>query len=247
MRSMTITVAAMMALICSPVLSQELDTRHYIYIEDSATASLPAEYATIAATAFSKGPTPEAAVEANNKTMGGLVALLDKDGVVPSDIETGAFGFEAVYIKPTTANAYEQPDPDRDKFGGYRVTNSFRAKVRDLARIGEILGAISKQGVTIDKLTFGTSKQAAAEESTREQAVANALERAQRMAAAGHMKLGEMLQMREGTGYNPETLEAYPPGGEADLMAAPVSGVVPAAIVVTNSISAKWEVLPAEK
>ena len=58
--------------------AQELDTRHYIYIEASGSVSLPAEYATIGATANSKAPTPDAAVDLNNETMERVMAALQQ-------------------------------------------------------------------------------------------------------------------------------------------------------------------------
>lgn len=225
-------------------LAQELDTRHYVYVEAGGSVSMPAEYATIGATANSKGATPDVAVDANNKTMDALMAALQSVGIKRSEIETGSFGFETVYIKPATANSYEQPDPDRDKFDGYRVTNVFTVRVSDLDKVGDVLAIISRAGVEISSLGFGSSKAAAAQETTRELAVKNALARAELMARASNVKLGLLLQMREGSGYNPETMEAYQVDGEADLMMVPLSGIVPADIVVSNSVSAKWEVLP---
>ena len=236
--------ALLVVAMCVPAVAQELDTRHYIYVEATGTVSLPAEYASVSATARTKGATPDAAVDSNNQTMNKLLAALQDGGVKRPDIETGSFGFEPVYIKPPTATTYEQPDPDRDKFDGYRVTNSFTVKVRDLGAIGKVLGLISRSGVEVDKLVFATSKETDAEETSRQKAVANALARAQMMAAASHVKLGALLQMREGSGYNPETMEAYPVDGEADLVALPADGIVPASIVVSNAVSAKWEVLP---
>lgn len=226
--------------------AQELDTRHYIYIEASGSVSLPAEYATIGATANSKAPTPDAAVDLNNETMERVMAALQQAGVRRSDIETRQFGFETVYIKPATASTYEQPDPNRDKFDGYRVTNSFTVRVTALDSIGDVLGIISRSGVEIGALGFGTSKSAGAEETTREMAVENAFTRAALMAKASNVRLGALLQMREGRNYNPETMEDYPVDGYADLVPSPVTGIVPADIVVTNSVSAKWEVLPLE-
>src|SRR6218665_3878952 len=88
------------------VTAQELDTRHYIYIEAGGSVSLPAEYASISATANSKGATPDVAVDANNKTMDALMAALQSVGITRTDLATNRFGFETVYIKPPTANSY---------------------------------------------------------------------------------------------------------------------------------------------
>lgn len=242
-----IAAALLIAALCVPAAAQELDTRHYVYVEASGTVTLPAEYARVSATATTKGATPDVVVDANNATMNKLLAALQQSGIKRSDIETGSFGFEAVYIRPETATAYDKPDPDRDKFDGYRVTNSFNIKVRDLTSIGKVLGLISRSGVEIGSLTFATSKQNEAEGTSRQKAVENAFDRAQIMATASHVKLGALLQMREGTGYNPETMEPYPSDGDAaDLITLPLDGIVPAAIVVTNSVSAKWEVVPAD-
>jgi uncharacterized protein YggE len=228
------------------VSAQELDTRHYIYIEATGSVSLPAEYASISATATSKGATPDVAIDANNRTMDTLMAALQGAGIARADVSTRSFGFETVYIMPPTANPYERPNPDRDTFDGYRAINAFGVRVSDLEKIGEVLAIIASNGVEIDALKFGSSKAAAAQETTRELAVKNAYARAALMAKASNVQLGLLLQMREGRGYNPETMEDYPVAGEADLAVLPLSGIVPADIVVSNAVSAKWEVLPLE-
>lgn len=235
------------ALACTAVIADEIDTRHYIYIEAKGTVTAPPDHATVEVSVVKKGQTPQEVVDGNitdtDKLFNALIAL----GISEADVQTSNFIFETVYIRAEGANnMYQQDDPDRDTFDGYRVRNSVSIDVKDLPKIGTVLAGIARLGNEIGSVTFLSSKAPAYYAQARDVATANALAKAQAYAASTGVKLGDLLSLREGGGYDTDTMEYAPSEGEADLII-PIVRIAPGTLSFSSSISAKWEVTAAGK
>jgi uncharacterized protein len=237
-----------LALLSAPAIGQEvIDTRNYIYIEASGITSGPADHASIVVSISHKGPTPQEAVDGGIKAAGDVFDTLVALGIPRQDIETNNFVFETVYIRAKEAPDYGPADPDRDTFDGYRVRNSLQVDVKDLSKIGAVLAGVARLGAEIGSVSFGASKAPDYYVKARAAAASNARAKAELYAGALGVKLGSLLAMREGSGYDPETMEYYPDdGGMADL-AMPYQDmpIAPRTLNFSASVSTKWEVVPA--
>ena len=234
------------ALGCTAVAADEIDTRHYIYIEAAGTVTAPPDHATVGVSVIKKGETPQEVVDGSIKATSDLFDALVAMGIPKADIQTSNFIFETVYIRAEGASEYGSADPDRDTFDGYRVRNSVTVDVKDLPKIGAVLAGVARLGNEIGSVTFLSSKAPSYYAMARDEATANALTKAEAYAKSTGVTLGALLALREGGGYDDDTMEYGPVDGEADLGMSTVP-IAPGTLSFSSSISAKWEVTPVAK
>jgi len=113
------------------------------------------------------------------------------------------WGLPAREIQTAGYNVWQ--DHDRDGTPrGYRVSNTVRLLVSDLARVGELLDtAIDAGANSIGGVTFGLRDEADALHRAREAAMADARAKAAHYAALAGSRLGDVLSISEGGGAAP--------------------------------------------
>lgn len=131
-------------------------------------------------------------LEANSRQMARVIAALKAAGIVSADLRT-----EYVSLSPRTS-------PDGSSIVGYSASNTVRATVRDVARLGSIVDAAVGAGA--DQV-FGPALLAPKEDALRRAALAAAFDDAQAKAKALAAKaggtLGRALSIAEGGGPVP--------------------------------------------
>jgi len=228
------------------------DMRHYIYMEADARIEVAADLTRIAISLSEKRKSPEEATKLVSDKIAQFNAALAKLGVAGSSIQTIRFQFNKVYTiakdkkgEPVSYTA----DPDRDKFEGFRATYDAVLTLTTTDRIGEVLSSASALGIEVDSVSFDSTKENEYVEQVRKLAADKARARAEVYAASLGGTLGDLLNVKEGSGYNPETMGYQPPEGYADLIvetAAPSQpmAIAPGKLTYEASISAKWELGP---
>ncbi|KQW77237.1 hypothetical protein ASC89_18750 [Devosia sp. Root413D1] len=220
--------ALVLALALAPVCAsaQDFDTRHYIYIEANAQVTAKADIATVNVSISEKAETSQAAIDASIDKATRLLQAIDKIGVPTAGIETNRFEFEKVYIiakdKDGNPVAYF-PDPNRDQLDGFRATNNMSIEVRDVTQLGAVLSTIAGLGAEVSSLTFTAAREDEYTLKAKQKAAESALHKARLYADTLGTSLGDILAVKEGTGYDTDTME-YPSYGEgeaADLMLEP--------------------------
>lgn len=229
------------------------DMRHYIYIEADANIEVAADLTRIAISLSEKRKSPEEAT----KLVSGKIAAFNKSladlGIAESSIETRSFNFSKVYIilrdkKGEPVSSYV--DPDRDRFDGYRTTYDATITLGTTDKIGEVLSSASALGIEVDSVTFASSKESEYVEQVRKLAADKARARAEVYASSLGGTVGDLLNVKEGSGYSPDTMGYRPPDGYADLAVldpstAPMD-IAPGKLSFSSSISAKWELASAK-
>lgn len=118
-----------------------------------------------------------------------IVAVVKGAGVDPKDVQTVRFD---VQIERPWKDG--QPGP----VTGYRVSNLARVKVRDLARLGELLDKVGAAGSNaIQGLAFEKAHTVAEEARALEDAVRKARAKAEALAKAAGAVLGELQSITE--------------------------------------------------
>jgi hypothetical protein len=85
---------------------------------------------------------------------------------------------------------------------GYTITQTISVKIRDFAKIGDIMSGVVNSGAnSVSSLSFGIDDQTAVENQAREKAIAKAREQANLVAKAGGFKVGRLISIEEG--YTP--------------------------------------------
>ena len=93
-----------------------------------------------------------------------------------------------------------------EELTGYRVTNMITIKVREVEDTGTIIDAVAEAGgddIRIDGISFTVDNPAPYQKEAREKALADAREKAEQIAEAAGLELGEPTYINESGGYSP--------------------------------------------
>ncbi len=154
------------------------------------------------------------ALDSANTSMAAIVAAITDTGVDAKDVQTVNFN---VYPE-------DKYDPQTGQATGervYHVQNSVNVTVRDMTKVGTVMQAGLGAGAnTVNGLSFGISDTKPLEQDARLQAVADARARAQALADAFGVKLGDVISVSEGYGSVPVPItyakaDAFAAGGAA--------------------------------
>jgi uncharacterized protein YggE len=248
-------LATLIVALPAAAVADEIDTRHYIYIEASGIVEAVADLTKISVSLSEKRDTPEDATKAVSEKISEFGAALGKLGLKDSAIETLKFDFSKVYIiaKDKTGKPVDYAaDPDRDKFDGYRATYAALITVRSTDKVGAILSSASLLGLEVNAVTFDTSHEDELRQQARDIAAKTARKKAELYAQSLGASLGDLLNVREGSGFDPDTM-TYPAtegDGEADLgvldPATMPMAIAPGKLTFSASVAAKWEIASAK-
>lgn len=132
---------------------------------------------------------PAKAVAGNTEKMQAIMAALKGLGIDEKDIQTTNF---SVYAQQN----YDDKGQPTDLT--YVVDNSVSVTVRDLTKVGDVLGKSTAAGAnTVNGVSFSVSDQSALEAQARDKAMADAKARAQQLAAAAGVSLDKPLNISE--------------------------------------------------
>jgi uncharacterized protein YggE len=148
--------------------------------------------------------------------------------------KSGATGVRGVEAAP----ARVEPAPHSLPDGFYRASNTVSVTIRDLGRIGEVLGAATTAGADqMYGIEFKIEDPSALETRAREKAVADAKDRASRLATLNGVKLGRALSIVENPGSRPQPTYGYE-FREAAMSKVPVEQ---GSLVVSTSVQVIYE------
>jgi uncharacterized protein YggE len=184
-----------LALMFTPLAAQaqsEGDAR-VIVISGEGTISAPPDLASLRVGVSTQAATAAAALSENSERMAGLMALIAERGIEARDVQTTDFSVQPVY--------QHLQDGRPPRLSGYQVRNIVHLRLRDLSVLGNILDALVGEGSnTLSGLSFGLADPETAQREAEAAAVADALERAEAMAAAAGLRLGPVLRIDASNG-----------------------------------------------
>ncbi len=131
--------------------------------------------------------------------MNAIMGVLDSYGVDEKDIRTQQYSIQPV----------REWRDDQYILIGYRVTDTVSIKVRDIDDTGSIIdGAVAAGGdyTIINSISFTVDEPEAYYEDVREEAMADAKDKAEQMAELGGVNLGKPMYIAEYSGYSPNTV-----------------------------------------
>lgn len=139
------------------------------------------------------------AIAESNRVMEAITSALGDAGVDAKDIQTTNFN-----VWPEERFNPQTGESTGDRI--FRVENTVRVTVRQVDSVGEVIDAGLSAGANqVYGLSFGIEDTAALEDEARLDAVADARARAEQLAAALGVELGEPIAISEGFGG-----QAYP-------------------------------------
>ena len=167
-----------------------------IIVSGEGEAAAAPDMALVSLTVLRDGDTARAALDANNKAMADVLAAMKAFGIAGKDLQTSGFSIQPRYVYPDP-NKGENFEP---KITGYSVYNTLGVRVRDLARVGEVLDQSVTLGVNQGgNITFVKDDTSAVVEEARKKAVENAITKAKTITSTAGIGIGRVLEMSEQT------------------------------------------------
>ncbi len=148
------------------------------------------------------------ALASNTAAMSAVMERLGNEGVEQRDLQTSTLD-----LGPRYADRAESTP----RVVGYSARNILTVRVRDLDRLGGILDAVAQDGAnTFEGLAFGLSEPEPLHDDALRQAVADARRKAQLLAEAAGVTLGEVQTIDTRSGPQPRPMEMAAPRMAAD-------------------------------
>ncbi|MEK7497244.1 MAG: SIMPL domain-containing protein [Patescibacteria group bacterium] len=124
------------------------------------------------------------------KKMNEIINYLKAQDIDKKDIRTTQYNLNPIY-------AYDR-DSGQQKFDGYQLSQSVEVKIRNLAKVGEIIAGASGKGANqIGQLTFSVDEPEQYQQQARIEAIAKAKAKAEAMARAAGISLGKVKSFSE--------------------------------------------------
>lgn len=135
----------------------------------------------------------------NTEKVNNAIAYLKEKGVDEKDIKTSSYNVNPRYTYFPCAGS-ERGGCQPPEIKGYTITQSVSVKVRDLENTGGLLGGVVEKGANnVSQLRFTIDDPDALRAEAREEAFAEAQEKAKSLAKAGNFKLGKLISVNEGS------------------------------------------------
>ena len=165
-----------------------------IIVSGEGEAAAAPDMALVSLTVLREGDTARAALDANNIAMTGVLSAMKAFGIVEKDLQTSGFSIQPryVYADPNRGETFEP------KITGYSVFNTLGVRVRDLAKVGEVLDQSVTLGVNQGgNISFVKDDASAVMEEARKKAVENAIAKAKTITSSAGVGIGRILEMSE--------------------------------------------------
>ena len=166
-----------------------------------------------------------------------IFEALDEQGIDEKDIQTSNY---SIWAEQDYSRNGEQGE---DRVVGFRVSNIVHVKVREIAKIGEVLAAVTNAGAnSINGIQFNVQDTERLERQAREAAMADARARAESLASLAGVELGEVLSLSmSGVPDYPRPYAASRVMEMADA-GAPAPGIAPGQQSVSVTINATFAI-----
>ena len=181
----------------TPAQAQE-DQVARLSVSGTGEAAAAPDMATIRLGMTAQEETAAEALDATSDVVGRILARLAEFEIAPRDMQTSGLSLNPVYRR------FDRNENQPPEIVAFQATNQLSVRVRDLDRLGDILGAVTGDGAnTLDGLSFGVSDPQPLLDEARRAAVADARQKAELYAEAAGVTLGRVLSLGEQGGGRP--------------------------------------------
>jgi uncharacterized protein len=232
LKSLALGALAATALAAAPAAAED-DSPRRLVVNGTGEASARPDVAVISAGVVVQAATASAALADNTRAMNAVLEQLRTSGLAAEDVQTAQFAVSPLF--ETQRPGAETTAPPR--IVGYQVSNQVTARVRDLDRLGGVLDALVSAGAnSINGPAFDLADPKQLLGEARDAAVADALAKAKRYAAAAGVELGEILSIEESGFYAPPRPMMRAEAMAADVPIAPGQTELSASVTITFAI-----------
>ncbi len=155
-------------------------------------AAVTPDLAIVTLSVLRESETARDALDQANKATTDVIAAMKEAGIEARDLQTGGLQINPRYVYPQNGNE-EQP-----RIVAYQVTNTLTVRVREIAKVGEIIDRAVTLGINQGgSIAFTNNDPSAARTEARRRAVNDAIERARTLAEAAGVGLGPVIELSE--------------------------------------------------
>jgi len=219
-------------------------TNNVITVTGQGEVNATPDTATFTFSVIKNGATTAAAQSAADPIVQKALAYLKDQGVADADIQTQGYDINPQYT-------YNQPAVVCNSFGcptssptisGYEVNQTVTVKVRDLSKVGTILGGLTSAGVSSESnISFIIDKEDDLKNQARSQAIQKAQDQAKELAKELGVRLGDITNFSEqGSGYAPVMFKDASVG--AMVASAPTPSVPAGQNTITSNVTITYEI-----
>lgn len=177
--------------------SPERRTDRWVKVAGHGSVEAAPDIAHVSTGVVTEAASARDALTANNAAIRKVIDGLKVAGILPKDMQTQQF-----QILPRYKNF---KDRGMQQIEAYVVRNRIQVKIRDLARIGDILDRAVKLGAKDGSdISFSVSNAEKRKDKARKKAIENATHRARLLAESAGAKLGPVLTISEEAIQSPE-------------------------------------------
>ena len=164
-------------------------------VSASANATRVPDVASLSTGVVTQAADANAALKANSAQMSKVVAAIRAAGIAERDIQTSG-----INLNPQYRYAENQPPT----ITGYQASNTVNIKVRDIAKLGEVLDALVASGANqVNGPSFEIDQPEAAYDEARQAALKKAQARAEMYAKSLGLRVRRIVSISEGGGFRP--------------------------------------------
>lgn len=234
-RSIRVAATAVLGLLAVFLLVVSIDTAtsmgkgipatNTITVNGTGQATVPPDVARITLTVQNTARTVAEAQAQTTEQVNKVVAMVAKQGVADRDVRTQSYNIFPQYSYPNCSGVSVCPQPT---ITGYQVSQSVQVTVRDLTKVGDLLGGAGTLGVqNVVGPMFGLDDTTAGYAAARADAIAKAKAQAALLSKQLGVRLGKVVNFYETTIDENGPMPYYGRGGgEMDVKSAS-SPVVP--------------------
>ena len=170
--------------------ADSLYTARTISVSAEGKADVSPDMAILSFSVVSEGATPDAVSADNVGKMNAAIDFVKGKGIGEKDIKTTGY---ALSLK------YEYDEKTKKTYiSGYTLTQTVSVKVRDLAKVAEVLGGLVPLGINqISEVSFTVENQDQYLTEARNQAFEKAKTKAEQMASVNGAALGRIINFSE--------------------------------------------------
>lgn len=195
----------------SKYIGSDINIQNTITVSDSGEIYAKPDLALTTLSVVTEAKTVAEAMSENTEKMNAVIAMAKKQGIEEKDLKTTTFNISPRYeYEKGEMDMYYYPSGKR-VLVGYDVTQSLQVKIRDLAKIGDILeGATTAGANEVGDLYFTIDKEDELKTQAREAAIEKTKAKAKELAGQLGVKLVRIINFSEGGGYStPVPYSAY--------------------------------------
>jgi uncharacterized protein YggE len=198
-----LTIAAALALLALPLAAQAprpaaggppMDAIPTLIVSGSGQARVAPDEAHVRLGVLAQAATARAVQDQVNHTANAVLDAIRKLGIPAEDIQTSGLSLSPLYSQVRQGNENQAP-----KITGYQANNTVTVRVGDLAKAGPVIDAGLGAGAnTLEGVDFGLRNDEAARAQALADAARTARAKAETLAKALGVRLGEILEVAEG-------------------------------------------------